>query len=98
MQIANPQPVELTGQIAIGEQRVRVGLHFVRRTQRRYTHADTRLADRVGDGVRGFEEEAPAILRRAAVLIGTVVEIRAAELVEQIAVRSMDFDLSLIHI
>ncbi|KFB73176.1 MAG: hypothetical protein AW09_001577 [Candidatus Accumulibacter phosphatis] len=92
MQVADAQLVQLTGQIAIGEQWRRIRLHFMRGPQRRDTYPDALATDCFGDCGGGFQEEAPTLVGCAAIRVSTIVQIRAAKLIEQIAVRGMDLD------
>ena len=82
---------ELVGDVGEGSVRVGVG-DAVRVAARSEVHADAAGAEDGDGGVGAFEHEAGAVFDGAAVLVGAVVGAVLEELVEEIAVGSVEFD------
>ena len=91
VQIRDAQAIELRSHVAEGRGRVAVP-HRPVGAARRDADADPVGAPHGHGGFRDLEQEASAVLDRAAVLIGTLVGPVLQGLIGQIAVRAVDLD------
>ena len=91
MQIRQAKRVELFDRVGIERHRVRLAA-AIGDAIRRQPHADTIRAPNLDDGVCHFHQEARAVRNRAAISIGAQVGVRLQELLDQIAIGTVNLD------
>jgi len=92
MDIGDPSLCQLACEEQVSLATIVVDGHVELLVERCQSDADTLRADRVDHGVDRFEYDTRAVLDGPAVLIGSIIQDRVEELLEQIAICGMKFD------
>src|SRR5258708_30907792 len=89
MEIGQTAAGELACDMVEGRLRIRI-LHVVERVDRRHTHADTICSPHRRNGGNYFDQQPCPVFDRAAISVRPLVRTVAQELVDEIAVCTMD--------
>src|SRR5258708_8495718 len=91
MEIGQTAAGELACDMVEGRLRIRI-LHVVERVDRRHTHADTICSPHRRNGGNHFDQQPCPVFDRAAISVRPPVRTVAQELVDEIAVCTMDLN------